>query len=76
MHARVTRFEERDASLTDELIQRARERGPTSIPDARGFLGLFDRERGTRSALRSSTAADSRPRPSTRSSAAGWRHTG
>jgi len=47
MHARVARFEERDPSLTDELIQRVRDVGPTSVPDAKGFLGLFDRERGT-----------------------------
>jgi heme-degrading monooxygenase HmoA len=47
MHARVARFEGRDASLTDQLIQRARDVGPASVPDAKGFLGLFDRERGT-----------------------------
>ncbi len=47
MYARVASFEERDPSLTDELIQRAREQGPASVPDARGFLGLFDREHGT-----------------------------
>jgi hypothetical protein len=47
MHARVARFEGRDPSLTDELIQRVRDVGPTSVPDAKGFLGLFDRERGT-----------------------------
>jgi hypothetical protein len=47
MHARVARFEGRDTSLTDELIRRVREQGPTSVPDAKGFLGLFDRERGT-----------------------------
>jgi hypothetical protein len=47
MYARVASFEGRDASLTDELIQRVRDQGPTSVPDAKGFLGLFDRERGT-----------------------------
>ena len=47
MYARVARFEGRDASLTDELIQRVRNQGPSSVPDAKGFLGLFDRERGT-----------------------------
>jgi heme-degrading monooxygenase HmoA len=47
MYARVASFEGRDASLTDELIQRARDQGPSSVPDAKGFLGLFDRERGT-----------------------------
>jgi len=47
MYARVASFEDRDPSLTDELIERVRERGPGAVPDARGFLGLFDRERGT-----------------------------
>jgi heme-degrading monooxygenase HmoA len=47
MYARVARFEERDPDLTDELIQRVRDQGPSSVPDAKGFLGLFDRERGT-----------------------------
>jgi heme-degrading monooxygenase HmoA len=47
MYARVARFEGRDSSLTDELIQRARDQGPSSVPDAKGFLGLLDRERGT-----------------------------
>ena len=47
MYARVASFEGRDASLTDELIQRVRDQGPASVPDAKGFLGLFDRERGT-----------------------------
>jgi hypothetical protein len=47
MYARVASFEGRDASLTDQLIQRVRDVGPTSVPDAKGFLGLFDRERGT-----------------------------
>jgi heme-degrading monooxygenase HmoA len=47
MYARVASFEGRDASLTDQLIQRVREQGPASVPDAKGFLGLFDRERGT-----------------------------
>jgi len=45
MYARVASFEDRDPSLTDELIERVRERGPGAVPDARGFLGLFDRER-------------------------------
>jgi hypothetical protein len=47
MYARVARFDERDPSLTDELIQRARDQGPSSVPDAKGFIGLMDRERGT-----------------------------
>jgi len=47
MYARVASFEGRDSSLTDELIQRVRDQGPSSVPDAKGFLGLFDRERGT-----------------------------
>jgi hypothetical protein len=47
MHARIARFEGRDPSLTDELIQRVRDVGPASVPEAKGFLGLFDRERGT-----------------------------
>jgi hypothetical protein len=47
MYARVARFEERDPSLTDELIQRARDQGPSSVPEAKGFIGLMDRERGT-----------------------------
>jgi heme-degrading monooxygenase HmoA len=47
MYARVARFEGRDAAMTDELIQRVRSQGPASMPDAKGFLGLFDRERGT-----------------------------
>jgi heme-degrading monooxygenase HmoA len=47
MYARVASFEGRDPSLTDELIERVRDRGPSSVPDAKGFLGLFDRDRGT-----------------------------
>ena len=47
MYARVASFEGRDASLTDELVKRVRDQGPDSVPDAKGFLGLFDRERGT-----------------------------
>jgi hypothetical protein len=47
MYARVASFEGRDPSLTDELLERVRERGPGAVPSARGFLGLFDRERGT-----------------------------
>src|SRR5437762_12289393 len=47
MYARVARFEGRDATLTDQLIERVRAQGPASVPDAKGFRGLFDRERGT-----------------------------
>ena len=47
MYARVASFEGRDSSLTDQLIERIRDQGPSSVPDAKGFLGLFDRERGT-----------------------------
>src|SRR2546428_12962918 len=47
MYARVAAFEGRDPSLTDELIERVRERGPGAAPGARGFLGLLDREPGT-----------------------------
>ena len=47
MYARVASFEGRDSSLTDELVRRVRDQGPGSVPDAKGFLGLFDRERGT-----------------------------
>jgi heme-degrading monooxygenase HmoA len=47
MYARVASFEGRDPSLTDELVERVRERSPSAVPDARGSLGLFDRERGT-----------------------------
>lgn len=47
MYARVASFEGRDPSLTDELIERVRDRGPSSVPAAKGFLGLFDRDRGT-----------------------------
>jgi heme-degrading monooxygenase HmoA len=47
MYARIASFEGRDTSLTDELISRVRQEGPSSVPDAKGFLGLFDRERGT-----------------------------
>lgn len=47
MYARVASFEGRDSNLTDELIKRVRDQGPSSVPDAKGFLGLFDRERGT-----------------------------
>jgi len=47
MYARVASFEGRDASLTDELVKRVRDQGPASVPDSKGFLGLFDRERGT-----------------------------
>ena len=47
MYARIASFEGRDASLTDQLIERVRDQGPSSVPDAKGFLGLFDRERGT-----------------------------
>src|SRR5919201_2579294 len=51
MYARVASFEGRDASLTDQLIERVRDVGPASVPDAKGFLGLFDRERGTALAI-------------------------
>lgn len=51
MYARIASFEGRDTSLTDELISRVRQEGPTSVPDAKGFLGLFDRERGTSLAI-------------------------
>ena len=47
MYARVASFEGRDASLTDELAKRVRDQGPVSVPDSKGFLGLFDREHGT-----------------------------
>src|SRR5438309_11145809 len=47
MYARVASFEGRDPSLTDALIERVRDQGPASVPDAKGLLGLFDRERGT-----------------------------
>ena len=47
MYARIASFEGRDASLTDQLIERVREQGPSTVPDAKGFLGLFDREKGT-----------------------------
>ena len=47
MYARVASFEGRDSSLTDQLIERVRDQGPSTVPDAKGFLGLFDRERGT-----------------------------
>ncbi len=47
MYARVASFEGRDPSLTDELIQRVQDRGPSSVPEAKGFLGLFNRDRGT-----------------------------
>ena len=46
MYARVASFEGRDPTLTDELISRVRQYGPGTVPDARGFLGLFDRDRG------------------------------
>jgi heme-degrading monooxygenase HmoA len=47
VYARVASFEGRDPSLTDQLIERVRDQGPASVPDAKGFLGLMDRERGT-----------------------------
>src|SRR2546423_7324601 len=47
MYARVASFEGRDASLTDELVKRVRDQGPVSVPHAKGFLGLFDRDGGT-----------------------------
>src|SRR2546428_11704348 len=45
--ASVCIFDVRDRCLTDELDKRVRDQGPGSVPDAKGFLGLFDRERGT-----------------------------
>src|SRR2546428_3069937 len=45
--ASVCIFDVRDRCLTDELVKRVRDQGPASVPDAKGFLGLFDRERGT-----------------------------
>ena len=51
MYARVASFEGRDSSLTDQLIQRVRDQGPSSVPDAKGSLGLFDSERGTALAI-------------------------
>ncbi len=51
MYARVASFEGRDSSLTDELIQRVRDQGPSSVPDAKGSLGLFESERGTALAI-------------------------
>lgn len=47
MYARIASFEGRDPGLTEELITRIREHGPSTVPGAKGFLGLFDRERGT-----------------------------
>jgi hypothetical protein len=47
MYARIASFEGRESSLTDQLIQRVRDAGPASVPDAKGFLGLFDRDAGT-----------------------------
>jgi hypothetical protein len=47
LYARVASFEGRDSSLSDELIQRAREHGPASAPGVKGFIGLMNRERGT-----------------------------
>ena len=47
LYARVATFEGRDPGLTDQLIQGVRDAGPASVPDAKGFLGLFDRERGS-----------------------------
>jgi heme-degrading monooxygenase HmoA len=47
VYARVASFEGRDVSLTDELIRGVRDVGPRSVPEAKGFLGLFDRERGS-----------------------------
>src|SRR5438067_10994348 len=49
MHARVAAFENRDPSLTDELISRIRSAIDTGEPPpgATGLLMLVDRERGT-----------------------------
>ena len=51
MYARIASFEGRDSSLTDQLIQRVRDAGPASVPDAKGFIGLFDRDAGTALAI-------------------------
>src|SRR2546428_4445790 len=45
--ASVCIFDVRDRCLTDELDKRVGDQGPVSVPDSKGFLGLFDRERGT-----------------------------
>ena len=49
MHARVASFESRGPSMADELIGRVREQvstGRNTLPTARGFLMLIDRESG------------------------------
>ena len=49
MYARVALFEEHDPEQMDELIRRLDERSKQHeefLPEARGFLGLFDRESG------------------------------
>jgi hypothetical protein len=49
MYARVAVFEEHDPAQIDELIRRLDERSQQHeelLPEARGFLGLFDRESG------------------------------
>lgn len=49
MYARVALFEDHDPGQMDELIRRLDERSQQHeefLPEARGFLGLFDREHG------------------------------
>jgi hypothetical protein len=49
MYARVALFEEHEPAAMDELIRRLDERSRQHeelLPEARGFLGLFDREHG------------------------------
>jgi hypothetical protein len=49
MYARVALFEEHDPEQMDELIRRLDERSQQHeefLPEARGFLGLFDRKTG------------------------------
>jgi hypothetical protein len=49
MYARVALFEDHDPAQMDELIRRLDERSQQHddfLPEARGFLGLFDRESG------------------------------
>jgi hypothetical protein len=49
MYARVALFEDHDPEQMDELIRRLDERSRQHeelLPEARGFLGLFDRKSG------------------------------
>lgn len=49
MYARVALFEDHDPGQMDELVRRLDERSKQHdefLPEARGFLGLFDREHG------------------------------